>query len=365
MSGVKRLIVLGTGSIAHRHAENFSVLPGIELVAAVDTNLERARAFADRHGIAQAFGDLDEALAAGGFEAAVNSTPDAVHKPTTLKLIGAGKDVFCEKPLALNFADAMEMTQAAEDAGLINMVNLTYRNAHAIQMARRMIAAGEIGEVRHVEASYLQSWLTGRHWGDWRTDERWLWRLSSAHGSKGVLGDIGIHLLDFLTFGTGLGVSALQARMKTFDKAEGGAVGAYRLDVNDSVAMTVELENGALGAVHMTRYATGNLNDLNMAVYGEKGALRIWANERTSRLEGCLGPDVDTAAWKPIECPPTPRNEERFALALLSGINGDPDFRHAARIQELLDLCFVSDEERRMLPTAANPAHLSAEEARN
>ena len=69
-------------------------------------------------------------------------------------------------------------------AGVINMVNLTYRNAHAIQMARRMIAAGEIGEMRHVEASYLQSWLTGRHWGDWRTDERWLWRLSSAHGSK-------------------------------------------------------------------------------------------------------------------------------------------------------------------------------------
>ena len=174
MSGVKRLIVLGTGSIAHRHAENFSVLPGIELVAAVDTNLERARAFADRHGIAQAFGDLDEALAAGGFVAAVNSTPDAVHKPTTLKLIGAGKDVFCEKPLALNFADAMEMTQAAEDAGLINMVNLTYRNAHAIQMARRMIAAGEIGEVRHAERHDAQTYYDmlaahARELDIWRT----------------------------------------------------------------------------------------------------------------------------------------------------------------------------------------------------
>ena len=54
-----------------------------------------------------------------------------------------------------------------------------------------MVQAGEIGEVRHVRASYLQSWLTGRHWGDWRTEERWLWRPSPAHGSKGVLGDIG------------------------------------------------------------------------------------------------------------------------------------------------------------------------------
>ena len=61
------------------------------------------------------------------------------------------------------------MTEAAEAAGLVNMVNLTYRNAAAIQTARRMVEAGEIGEVRHVQASYLQSWLTGRHWGDWRT----------------------------------------------------------------------------------------------------------------------------------------------------------------------------------------------------
>ena len=350
MSSEKRLLILGTGAMSHRHAEQFGVLPGIRLVAAVDTNLERARSFADLHSIPNAFADLGDAIRWGEFDAAVNSTPDAVHKATSLTLIAAGKAVFCEKPLAVNHEDAMEMTQAAEAAGVINMVNLTYRNAHAVQMARRMIAAGEIGAVRHIEASYLQSWLTGRHWGDWRTDERWLWRLSSAHGSKGVLGDIGIHLLDFVTFGSGLDIVALQARMKTFDKAEGGAVGPYRLDVNDSVAMTVEMGNGALGVVHMTRYATGNLNDLNLAIYGEKGALRIWANESASRLEGCLGQDVDSAAWKPIECPQTPRNEERFALALLSNVNGQPDFRHAAEVQKLLDLCFVSDAERRMLP---------------
>ena len=74
-----------------------------------------------------------------------------------MQLIAAGKPVFCEKPLALNHADALQMTEAAEAAGLVNMVNLTYRNASALQTARRMIEAGEIGEVRHVQASYLQS----------------------------------------------------------------------------------------------------------------------------------------------------------------------------------------------------------------
>ena len=156
------------------------------------------------------------------------------------------------------------MTEAAEKAGLVNMVNLTYRNAAALQTARRMIEAGEIGEVRHVQASYLQSWLTGRHWGDWRTEERWLWRLSSEHGSKGVIGDIGVHILDFATYGTGLDIVGLSARMKTFDKAEGGVIDVYRLDVNDSVAMTVEFSNGALGVVHMSRFATGKSNDLDL-----------------------------------------------------------------------------------------------------
>ncbi|KQT53698.1 oxidoreductase [Aureimonas sp. Leaf454] len=352
MSGPQRIMILGTGGIAPRHAEHFKTIPQCSVVAAVDTNIEKARAFATEFGIPHAFASLDDALAWGAFDAAVNATPDPVHKPTTLKLITAKKPVFCEKPLAVNFDDALAMTEAAEAAGLVNMVNLTYRNAHALQMARLMIDEGRIGTIRHIEASYLQSWLTGKHWGDWRTDERWLWRLSSEHGSKGVLGDIGIHILDFVTFGTGLDIAALQARMKTYDKAEGGSIGAYKMDVNDSVAMTVEMSNGALGVIHMSRYATGSLNDLNLTIYGETGALRIWANQMESRLEACMGEDIDTATWRRLDCPVTPRNEHRFARALVTGENGQPDFRHAATIQKLLDLCFVSDREGRMLDAA-------------
>ncbi len=350
MSGEKRLLILGTGSIARSHAERFGAMPGCQLVAAVDSNAARATDFATAFQIPVAFGSLQEAIAWGEFDAAVNSTPDGVHKATTLELIAAGKPVFCEKPLALNYSDAQEMVAAAEEAKLVNMVNLTYRNAAAIQLARSMVAAGEIGEVRHVQASYLQSWLTGRHWGDWRTDERWLWRLSSAHGSKGVLGDIGVHILDFVTFGTGLDIVALNARMRTFDKAEGGVIDVYKLDVNDSVAMTAEFSNGALGVIHMSRYATGKANDLDLMIHGEKGALKVWSNTNESSLEVCLGPDIETQTWTPVDCPPTPRNETRFLIALLSGVNGDPDFRHAAGVQKLLDLAFVSDAEGRMLP---------------
>ncbi|HEU0221827.1 MAG TPA: Gfo/Idh/MocA family oxidoreductase [Paracoccaceae bacterium] len=96
MTGAMRLMILGTGAMARRHAEEFSPLPGCRIVAAADTNAERARAFAEAHGIPFAFGSLSDALAWGEFDAAVNVTPDGAHKATTLELLAAGKHVFCE-----------------------------------------------------------------------------------------------------------------------------------------------------------------------------------------------------------------------------------------------------------------------------
>ena len=164
---------------------------------------------------------LEDALAWGQFDAAMNVTPDSVHYPTTMKLLAAKKHVLCEKPLAENFALADEMATAADRAGLINMVNLSYRNVAEIQEARARIASGEIGEVRHVEASYRQSWLVGNQWGDWRSEPKWLWRLSEKHGSKGVLGDVGIHILDFTAYAIAMMPVSVQARLKTFHKAPG------------------------------------------------------------------------------------------------------------------------------------------------
>ena len=120
-------------------------------------------------------------------------TPDPYHAPLTLQALKAGKHVMCEKPLALNHRDAQRMLAAAVKAKRIHMVNLSYRNWSALQAVAKLVHGGGLGEIRHVEASYLQSWLVGNHWGDWRTSPTWLWRLSQKHGSQGVLGDIGVH----------------------------------------------------------------------------------------------------------------------------------------------------------------------------
>jgi predicted dehydrogenase len=338
-----RLLILGTGNMARVHALAFKAEPGIELVAAVEPNADRLEAFAKAHDIPHRFADLDAALAWGNFDAAANVTPDGVHHLTTMELLAAGKHVFCEKPLAVDHVLADEMADAAKARGLINMVNLTYRNAASVQKAREMVQAGEIGEVRHITASYFQSWLTGKHWGDWRTEDRWLWRLSSAHGSKGVLGDIGIHIVDFATFGAGSDIASLTSRIRTFPKIAGDRIGPYGLDANDSFVLSVALANGALGTIEATRWASGFANDLRLQIFGALGSLDVTTGGAVSRLRVCKGPDIDTQTWRDVPCPPVPSTYCRFAAALASGVNGDPDFRRAADIQRILDLSFAGD----------------------
>lgn len=340
-----RLLILGTGGMANTHAENFAAIPGVELVAGVDPRPDPLAAFCKTHAIPRGFANLEEALAWGEFDAAANVTPDAAHCPTTLPLLLAGKHVLCEKPLATNAGDAATMQRAAALAGVVNMVNLSYRNVPALQKAASLVRDGAIGAVRHFEASYLQSWLTQPAWGDWQTEPQWLWRLSTAHGSKGVLGDVGIHILDFATFIAGEAATEISARLATFDKAPGGRIGAYRLDANDSVTMQLRLAGGALGTVHATRFATGHLNDLRLRIYGTKGGLEVSFENATSRLRACLGDDRLTATWRTVDCPDVPTIYQRFIAAIRGEGRAEPDFARGTELQRLLDAAELSAAE--------------------
>jgi predicted dehydrogenase len=342
-----RLAILGTGAMASHQAAHFAAISGVELVAAIDVSADRVTSFAQGYGIPKTFTSLDEALKWGQFDAITNVTPDRFHYETTMKAIAAGKHVFCEKPLATDYEHAREMADAIEQAGLIGMVNLSYRNVAELQKFREIVAADTIGAIKHVEASYLQSWLVTKLWGDWRTEPTWLWRLSKAHGSNGTLGDIGIHILDFAVFGIGSGIDKAFCRLKTFDKAPLGRIGDYVLDANDSFAMSLEFGNGALGVVHASRWATGYLNTLRLRAYGEKGGIEIQHGHDGSLLRLCAGEDVDTQTWRDVQVEAVPTNYHRFYEAVRTGVQGEPDFRHAAELQKVLDLGLVSENERR------------------
>jgi predicted dehydrogenase len=340
-----RLLILGTGGMAGNHAENFAAIPGVTLVGGVDTRPAQLASFCDTHAIPNRFASVDDALAWGAFDAVTNVTPDAAHYATTLPFLAARKHVLCEKPLATNESDARTMADAAAAAGVVNMVNLSYRNVAALQKAAEMVRAGAIGTVRHFEASYLQSWLTQSAWGEWDKESQWLWRLSTKHGSKGVLGDVGIHILDFATFIAGQNAAEVSCRLKTFDKTPGNVIGEYELDANDSATLQIVLENGALGTVAATRFASGHLNDLRLRIYGDKGGLEVGFENQISRLRACLEPDLKTATWHDVETQVPPTIYQRFIAAIRGEGAGEPDFARGATLQRLLDRAEASADQ--------------------
>lgn len=339
-----RLAVVGTGGMAHAHARSFSKIKKVKLVAACDIVPGRARTFADEFEIPEVYTDIDEMLAKSNIDAVTVVTPDASHAPISLKVIAAGKHVLCEKPLATGYADAHTMAEAAAKAGVINMINLSYRNSAAIQKAHELVAAGALGRILHVEASYLQSWLSSEVWGDWRSSTGSLWRLSIQHGSGGVLGDIGVHILDFATFAAG-DIQSVTCRLKTFHKAEGDKIGEYTLDANDSAVILVEMADGGIGTIHTTRWATGHQNSLLLRVYGDEGALVVDLDKSYEEIQLCRGKNVDKAKWKKKKLKRTPNIYERFIKSIRTGVNDQPDFARGAHVQKMLDACFESDRE--------------------
>lgn len=344
-----RIGIVGAGGMGNAQAREFGKLKGCKVTAICDVDPEKARAFAREHGVPHTYPDVDTLLAHANIDAVSNVTPDSLHKEVALKAIAAGKHILSEKPLATNYADAEEMARAAEAEGVINMVNFSYRGAPAIQHAKALVADGVVGTVKHVDATYFQSWLSSKIWGEWQTSPGWLWRLSTEHGSQGALGDIGVHILDFAGYPVG-DYASVQCRLKAFHKAEGDRIGEFTLDANDSALIIAEFKNGAMGTIQATRWATGYQNRLALQIFGDKGAIRLNLDTAWNVLEVTTGEDVHTITWKTLKLDPTPNNYQRFIKSIRTGKNDQPDFRRGANIQKVLDACFESDRIGRAVP---------------
>lgn len=338
-----RIAIIGTGRMAKMHVQNYRKIKGCEIVAGIDVDRDRAEAFCAMHGIKTFDTDLDAFLKRGIVDAVSIVTPDISHTEISIKCLNAGLHVLCEKPLALNHADARRMVAAAHKAGTVNMVNFSYRDWPCIQGVVSVVQSGQIGEIRHVEASYLQSWLASKIWGDWRTESQWLWRLSTKHGSHGVLGDVGVHIVDFATFPAGP-VKNVFCKLKTFKKAPGNRIGEYKLDANDSAVMTVEFANGAVGVIHATRWLGGHANRLFLKIAGTLGSIEIDSERSKVAYRICSDANLDKAVWEEVEAPPALNSYDHFIKSIRTGTQVASDFARGAEVQRILDACVRSDQ---------------------
>ncbi|MDD5706566.1 MAG: Gfo/Idh/MocA family oxidoreductase [Kiritimatiellae bacterium] len=343
-SNTIRLGVIGTGGMARGHASFFQKIKGVKLAACCDVREPVAKAFAQEFGIAAVYTDYRRMLAREDLDAVTNVTPDAQHAEVALATIAAGVHILSEKPMATDMDDARKMVKAAAKAGVRNMINFSYRNSSALQQAAEAVRDGAIGELRHVESSYLQSWLGNPAWGDWRQNRALTWRLSTRHGSNGVLGDLGCHIYDLTRLLCGDDIVEIDCRLQTFDKGvKGNRLGEYVLDANDSFVSTVTFRGGALGTVHSTRWAVGQSNSLRCRAFGTAGAIEVDLDRSYTDYRICRGARaIKACAWKSVACKPTPNNYERFIACIRTGRDDPSDFANGLRIQAYLEASTLS-----------------------
>ncbi len=208
-----------------------------------------------------------------GIEAVTIVTPNHMHYPVARAFLRAGIHVICDKPLVTNLRDARRLQKLVADSGRIFVLTHNYTGYPMIRQARAMVASGDLGRLRVVQAEYAQDWLTenlestGHKQAEWRTDPK-------RAGAGGCIGDIGTHAYNLACFVTGLELEALSAELSTF-------VEGRRLD--DNVHILMRFDGGAKGMLWASQVAPGNENNLRLRVYGTKGGLE-WSQEDPNYL---------------------------------------------------------------------------------
>jgi predicted dehydrogenase len=248
-----------------------------ELVAgALSSDPERAAASAADLGIAPnrtyaSYADMATAEAArpDGIDAVAIVTPNHMHAGPAIAFLNAGITVICDKPLAATPEDAKAIRSAVEVSKSKFILTHNYTGYPLMRQAREMIARGDLGRLRVVQAEYAQDWLTEdtqNKQADWRTDPK--------RSGAGAIGDIGTHAFNLVSFVSGLEIEALSADLHSFVEGR---------QVDDNAHILLRLEGGARGMIWASQVAVGRENSLTLRIYGEKGGLE-WCQEDPNHM---------------------------------------------------------------------------------
>lgn len=284
--------IIGTGFMGKVHAENVRRLGNVEIAAVADFNDDAARKGGQAMGVERTTGDYQTLLKDPEIDAVHVLTPNALHYPMCKAALNAGKHVLCEKPFTVTSAEARELVDLAARTKLANAVNHNLRYYPVVQQIRRMIEAGDLGDILIVQGTYSQDWLL--------YDTDWNWRVDSkANGALRAMGDIGSHWMDMIQHLTGLKITALCADLATFHKTRKRPKGPIEtfagktlkpedyqpvpIDTEDFGAVLLHLGDRARGAFTVSQMSAGRKNMFTFDIYGTKAGVS-WNQERPDEL---------------------------------------------------------------------------------
>jgi predicted dehydrogenase len=279
-------------------ARFFDVDPAPRMRAVCGRDEEAVRSAADALGWEGYETDYAGMLERDDIQLVDISSSGDTHREFAVAALEAGKHVLCEKPLANTLAEAREMVEAARRAGTVSMVCHNYRRVPAVQLAKRLMDEGRLGEIRHWRAVYLQDWLLD-------PDAPMTWRLRKETGGAGPLADLGSHLVDLAHFLVGP-IAEVIGIAETFIKErprEGTDVANPQMDrvtVNDAAAFLARFENGATGTFEASPLSPGRKAKESFEVNGSKGSL-VFDLERMNELQVYVEDDeTETSGFRTL-----------------------------------------------------------------
>ena len=356
--------IVGGGYMGKAHAVAMSAVgavfntrlrPVLEMVCT--TTPQGAEEKARQFGFARWTTDWRELVAGPKVGAVVIASPQETHKEIALTAFAHGKHVFCEKPLGLGIGDSRAMADAARDSGLVHMTGFNYIRTPASQLARQIIAAGEIGDI---------TWFRGEHTEDFCADpmQPASWRTRGR--PNGNMGDLSPHIINAALALMGP-IKSLCADIETVHKSRPSPSGPEAVTNDDQAHIMCRFANGVMGHLFISRVATGRKMGYAYDIYGTRGAIRfdqedqnaLWLYKTdapasrqgfTKILTGpghpdykafCLGPGHGTGYQDQIII-----EARDFLEAIADGKPRWPTFEDGHMVSQIIEAAWVSQARR-------------------
>ena len=336
-----RIGIIGAGRFAETHLEHFARIDGAEVVALCRRNEDALREMQGRYGIPAGYSDYRDMLSEGGLDAVSIVTPTESHRRIALDAISENLHVLCDKPLALTAADAREMLDAAEKAGVVHSTNFNQRGNTTLGRIKRYLDAGYIGDLIHINVRWGQSMFEDAR------PEMLSWR-GMANMGGGTVYEL-IHVFDAVRFlgGEVSRICALLRTSITHQQVLGRARTVSTWTRPTLRHFILELKRGAYAVIHTSWVSRGTEPDgrsvVQFEVTGPKGRImsdgRLRAARRQTRNSG------NSASW-------TPANRTRSPTNCSSTRSGparpvESSFLDGVKAAEIADAAFLSAREDR------------------
>jgi len=334
-----RYAVIGFGGVAQVHLREISAQPGITVVGLADSTDPATWKVPEAHVKVPRFSDVGKMLKDARPDLVSVCTPNKFHAEFSVLALEHGAHVACEKPMAMTVAEAERMEQARAKAGKVGGINFTYRGVPAFRFARELIAAGDLGKVRRVNAVYLQSFLGASPYS---------WRNDASLAGFGALGDLGVHMIDAVYFLTGLNYQRVVGVTQTLIPEKPDTSGKlHQVTTDTNAAFLAELDGRVVAMFETTQIAPGFGNFFRIEISGERGTLAVHSDHPEELWLHAGQTLASYGTWKtnlPLQQLPTDfvwRNVPKPPAAIVPVIRGEqveyfPTFADGLRAQRVL-----------------------------